>query len=104
MNPLPPGGVSPPAGSPARQADALLTIAARLRRDAQCLEALAYELRDDGPAAVVPEVDVERAMYGRRSIVMVRLPRGLHEALKHEAHRREVSLNELCIRKLVKPL
>jgi hypothetical protein len=47
MNALPPGGVSPPAGSPARQADALRTIAARLRRDAACLEALASELLAD---------------------------------------------------------
>jgi hypothetical protein len=41
---LPPGGVSPQAGSPARQADALRVIADDLLRRAEQLKALAAEI------------------------------------------------------------
>jgi hypothetical protein len=34
-------------------------------------------------------------------VITVRLPRSLHEALRHEAHRHQTSMNKLCISKLL---
>jgi predicted HicB family RNase H-like nuclease len=34
-------------------------------------------------------------------VITVRLPRSLHEALRHEAHERKTSMNQLCISKLL---
>jgi predicted HicB family RNase H-like nuclease len=36
-------------------------------------------------------------------VVTVRMPRCLHQALKAEAHRKQTSLNQLCITKLLEP-
>ncbi|MFV1963784.1 MAG: hypothetical protein ACC628_00035 [Pirellulaceae bacterium] len=34
-------------------------------------------------------------------VITVRLPRSLHESLRHEAHDRKTSMNQLCISKLL---
>jgi predicted HicB family RNase H-like nuclease len=34
-------------------------------------------------------------------VITVRLPRSLHEYLRHEAHERKTSMNQLCISKLL---
>lgn len=34
-------------------------------------------------------------------VITVRLPKCLHEALRHEAHERKTSMNQLCISKLL---
>ena len=34
-------------------------------------------------------------------VITVRLPKSLHEALRHEAHERRTSMNKLCISKLL---
>jgi predicted HicB family RNase H-like nuclease len=34
-------------------------------------------------------------------VITVRLPKSLHEALRHEAHERKTSMNQLCISKLL---
>ncbi|QGJ72104.1 Hypothetical protein PBC10988_38190 [Planctomycetales bacterium 10988] len=38
------------------------------------------------------------------TVITVRLPKSLHEALKAEAHERRTSMNKLCIAKLIKVL
>ena len=50
-----------------------------------------------------PTVTSEEANNGQESIrvITVRLPASLHEALKDEAHQRKVSMNKLCISKLL---
>lgn len=35
------------------------------------------------------------------SVITVRLPKSLHEALRHESHERKTSMNQLCISKLL---
>jgi len=37
-------------------------------------------------------------------VITIRLPRGLHESLRREAHERRTSMNRLCIAKLLKPV
>jgi predicted HicB family RNase H-like nuclease len=34
-------------------------------------------------------------------VITVRLPKSLHESLRHEAHERKTSMNQLCISKLL---
>jgi predicted HicB family RNase H-like nuclease len=34
-------------------------------------------------------------------VITVRLPKSVHESLRHEAHARQTSMNQLCISKLV---
>jgi predicted HicB family RNase H-like nuclease len=38
------------------------------------------------------------------SVITVRLPESVHEALKKEAHRREMSLNSMCVEELTKAI
>jgi predicted HicB family RNase H-like nuclease len=34
-------------------------------------------------------------------VITVRMPKSLHESLRHEAHNRRTSMNKLCISKLL---
>lgn len=47
--------------------------------------------------------DVEEQSKVRTAVITVRLPVDIHEALKSEARRRDLSLNKLCIAKLLAP-
>jgi hypothetical protein len=60
------------------------------------------ELPQPGQATVTHEETDD----GKESIrvITVRLPASLHEALKDEAHQRKVSMNKLCINKLVQEM
>jgi predicted HicB family RNase H-like nuclease len=37
-------------------------------------------------------------------VITVRLPKSIHEALRAEAHSRQISMNKLCITKLLRTL
>ncbi len=40
---------------------------------------------------------------GEQAVVTVRLPKAVHEFLREEAHQQRVSLNSLCVSKLLQP-
>jgi predicted HicB family RNase H-like nuclease len=83
-------------------ADALLNVATRLRREAGCLEALAYEL-NSLPSAT-QSTDAELRASTSPSAITVRMSLGLRCELEREAQCHEMSLNTLCIRKLLRSL
>lgn len=43
------------------------------------------------------EMDEHYARHPRRSMVSIRLPKELHKALLQESHKRDVSMNALCV-------
>lgn len=66
------------------------------------IERMCQQLRDPGKA-IITEEQVDDGKEQIR-VITVRLPASLHEALKDEAHNRKVSMNRLCINKLVQEM
>lgn len=61
------------------------------------LNRISAELRSQDAARVAPDREPTR-------VITVRLPRSVHEALRAEASAREISMNKLCISKLLQEL
>ena len=59
------------------------------------IQQMLAKLRERSAAVPVPD-DLEPTR-----VITVRLPKSLHEALRHEAHERRTSMNKLCISKLL---
>ena len=59
------------------------------------IQQMLAKLREKSVAMPTPE-DLEPTR-----VITVRLPKSLHEALRHEAHERRTSMNKLCISKLL---
>lgn len=59
------------------------------------IQQMLAKLRERSIAIPTPE-DLEPTR-----VITVRLPKSLHEALRHEAHERRTSMNKLCISKLL---
>lgn len=59
------------------------------------IQQMLAKLRERSVATPMPE-DLEPTR-----VITVRLPKSLHEALRHEAHERRTSMNKLCISKLL---
>ena len=57
------------------------------------IQQMLTELRKQGPVATDPREPTR--------VITVRLPKSLHEALRVEAHEHRVSMNKLCISKLL---
>jgi predicted HicB family RNase H-like nuclease len=59
------------------------------------IQQMLAKLRERSAATPIPD-DLEPTR-----VITVRLPKSLHEALRHEAHERRTSMNKLCISKLL---
>ncbi len=59
----------------------------------QEIQEMLARLRQDGPTALNPEEPTR--------VITVRLPKSVHDGLKVEAHEHRISMNKLCISKLL---
>ena len=57
------------------------------------IQGMLTELRGKGPVPADPQEPTQ--------VITVRLPKSLHEALREEAHENHMSINKLCISKLL---